>query len=283
MLSQMPSYDREIIFVNDGSQDATREVIKQLSETNPAVHGINFSANFGKEIALSAGVQHAKGDAVITLDADWQHDISKLPLFLQHWEEGYDVVYNKRPITSGASFSKRISSNMFYRIFNSISEFQMEAHTTDYRLIDRKVANIFAEFTEKNRIYRWLIDRIWFNSKEVVFDALPPINDRKASYTYTKLFKLALDSLTSFSVKPLKLVGYIGFFFCFWSFAGLIRIIIDRITGGGTFTNLWLFMLLNTFLIGIVMIALGMMAIYIANIHEEVRQRPLYIIKDKTI
>lgn len=274
-------YTWEVIFVNDGSSDKTWEIIETLAIAFDRVKWINFSKNFGKEIALSAGIDHAKGDAVITLDADGQHDVSKLLLFLEQWENGYEVVYNKRSANAWANITKRLSSKIFYRIFNSISDFKLEPQTTDYRLLDRKVVNIFGRFTEKNRLYRGLIDWIWFNTKELEFDALPPIDGRVPSYSYWKLFNLAIHSIISFSVKPLKIVAYIGVFFCTCSFIGLIWIVIDRLRGWVLFTNLWLFMLLNTFLIGIVMISLGMIAVYIANIHEEVRQRPLYIIKDK--
>lgn len=280
-VNSLPKYDREVIFVNDGSSDTTWEIIESLAIAFDWVKGINFSKNFGKEIALSAGIDHAKGDAVITLDADGQHDVSKFGLFLEQWEQGYEVVYNKRSANAGANITKRLSSKIFYWIFNSISDFRLEPQTTDYRLLDRKVVNIFGRFTEKNRLYRGLIDWIGFNTKELEFDALAPIDGRVPSYSYWKLFNLAIHSIISFSVKPLKIVAYIWVFLCICSFIGLVWIVIDRLTGGVMFTNLGLFMLLNTLLIGIVMISLGMIAVYIANIHEEVRQRPLYIIKDK--
>jgi polyisoprenyl-phosphate glycosyltransferase len=145
---------------------------------------------------------------VITLDADGQHPVIKLPDFLQAREEGYDIVYNKRPQNDGATWTKKITSKIFYAIFNRISEFTLEAQTTDYRLLDRKVVDVFLQFTEKNRLYRGLIDRIGFEKKALEFDALEAIGNRQATYSYSKLIQLALNSITSFSVFPLKLVGH---------------------------------------------------------------------------
>lgn len=135
--------------------------------------------------------------------------MTKLGLFLEQWEKGYEVVYNKRSAYGGTNMAKRLSSKIFYWIFNRISDFKLEPQTTDYRLIDRKVVTIFGKFTEKNRLYRGLIDRIGFNTKELEFDALPPISGRAAKYSYRKLFNLAIHSVVSFSVRPLKIVAYV--------------------------------------------------------------------------
>jgi polyisoprenyl-phosphate glycosyltransferase len=278
-------YDYELIFVNDGSPDhgKTRAEIVVLCKKDEKVKGINFSRNFGKEIALTAWIEAAKGDAVITLDVDGQHPIEKIPDFLAHREQGYDIVYNKRPEIKGASWFKRVSSKLFYAFFNAISSFQLESQTTDYRLLDRKVVDVFLTFKEKNRMYRGLIDLLGFEKKALVFDALPNQEGREASYNYNKLLKLALDSVTSFSVWPLKLVGIVGLALTLCSFFAILFVIahlffFDNIRG---FTNLWFFTLINTFFIGMMMMSLGLIAIYIANIHEEVQDRPLYIAREK--
>lgn len=274
-------YDIEMIFVNDGSSDEgkTRWEIAILWQKDPRVKGINLSRNFGKEIALTAGIEAAKGEAVITLDVDGQHPITKIPAFIEEWEVGYDIVYNKRPEIHGSSWLKRFTSKLFYRLFNAISSFKLESQTTDYRLLDRKVVTVFLQFKEKNRMYRGLIDLLWFEKKALVFDSLPNRVGRKPSYSYHKLMKLALDSLTSFSVWPLKLVAMVGITITFLSFIGLVFIVssIFIFHNPWWFTNLGFFTLINTFFIGIVMISLGLIAVYIANIHEEVQNRPLYI------
>ncbi len=230
---------------------------------------------------MTAGIEASNGDAVITLDVDGQHPVEKIPLFLAERENGYDIVYNKRPEIKGASWIKRVTSKLFYRFFNAISSFQLESQTTDYRLLDRKVVNVFLTFKEKNRMYRGLIDLLGFEKKALIFNALPNPEGRQASYSYQKLFKLALDSITSFSVWPLKLVAIVGMLITFFAFFGILFILCHYFffANAWGFTNLGLFTLVNTFFIGIMMMSLGLIAIYIANIHEEVQDRPLYIAK----
>ncbi len=280
-LTTLSTYEREVIFVNDGSLDETWEVISALAQQDVRVKGINFSRNFGKELAMSAGLQYAKGEAVITMDADGQHPVERLGDFVRAREEGYAIVYNRRPHTPGASWLKRGSSALFYKLFNSISEFPFEPQTTDYRLLDRKVVDIFLQFKEKNRIYRGLIDWMWFPKQVLVFDALPNPHGRIPSYSYNKLTDLAITSITSFSVWPLKLVGKLGSLITVISFLMMVVIVVDKFTlDRFGFTNLGFMVMANTFFVGIMMISLWLIAMYIAQIHEEVKGRPLYIVKE---
>lgn len=276
------NYDYEIIFVNDWSKDKTWENIVNICTKDNKVKGITFSRNFWKEIAMTAWLELSKWDVVITLDCDGQHPVEKLPVFLYNWEQWYDIVFNKRPKIDGASFLKKISSKAFYFLFNSISDFKLEAGTTDYRLLDRKVVDTFLKLEEKNRIYRWLIDWLWYNKIWLEFNAKARVNWQWATYNYFKLIKLALDSITSFSLFPLKVVWYLWFFITIISWWLLFLMFVDKVTKMGlNFTNLAIVTVINTFLIGIVLMSLWMIALYIANIHDEVRKRPLYIIKDK--
>lgn len=275
-------YDFEIIFVNDGSPDTTRQEIWKLAQQHKEVKWINFSRNFGKEIALTAWVEKAEGDAIITLDVDGQHPVQKIPTFLAAWEEGYDVVYNKRPTIQWASWLKKQSSKWFYKIFNSISEVNLESWTTDYRLIDRKVAEVFSQFDEKKRLYRGIVDMIGFTRKELIFDALPNPEGRKVSYNYKKLMGLAMNTITSYSNFPLRLIGYFGLCITFISLFLLGLMFIDRfIVQFLAFSNIAILIAINTFFIGIIMIGMGLLALYIERIHNEVIRRPLYIIKDQ--
>lgn len=282
-LAILPWYDWEIILVNDGSRDATWQVIYDLSEVYDSVRWINFSRNFGKEVALSAGIEYATGAAVITMDSDGQHPITKISDFIIEWELWYDIVYNRRPNIAWASRLKRVTSKLFYGFFNAISEFELESQTTDYRLLDRKVIDIFLTFTERNRIYRGLIDRIWFSKKALIFDALPNPDGRVPSYNYNKLTQLAVDSITSFSVRPLKIIAYIGVLIVALSILTLIVMLITIVAMDNRFgfTNLAVIVVANTFLVWITMIGMWLMAIYIAKIHQEVQGRPLYIVKEK--
>lgn len=275
-------YDYEIIYVNDWSLDNTWLEIVKICDVDKNVIWINFSRNFGKEIALTAWVEKSSWDAVITIDVDWQHPVSKIPEFIEKWEEWYEIVYNQRPKIKWASIFKKFSSWFFYKVFNTISDVKMQPWTTDYRLIDKKVVKIFLNFTERNRLYRWIVDIIWFNKYCLVFDALPNPEWRAPSYNYKKLYTLAVNSLTSFSVFPLKIVGYMWFLITFFSILLLIVMFFDKIwILNLQFSNLAIVVVLNTILIWIVLMSLWLMALYIARIHEEVIWRPLYIIRDE--
>lgn len=275
------SYDYEIVIVNDWSKDHTWKVIQKLGEENKKIRWVNFSRNFWKEIALSAWLDYADWDAVITIDADGQHPVEKIPLFLKTWKQGYDIVYNRRPEIAGATRLKKITSSWFYKIFNSISDFKLEPSTTDYRLLDKRVVQVFRKFKERNRIFRWLVDLIGFRKKVLIFDALPNPEGRAPSYNYLKLSKLALNSITSFSLFPLKLVWIVWTLITLASFIGFFVMLIDRLNHGPIWsTPLAFVVILNTFLMGIVLMSLWMIALYIANIHDEVQWRPLYFVSE---
>lgn len=281
ILHSLEGYHYEIIFVNDGSPDRTWHEIEKLCESDERVKWVNLSRNFGKELAITAGLEHSTGDAVITLDADGQHPVDRIPEFIREWESGYDVVYNKRPETSGASWYKKKTSQVFYFLFNTISEFKLEAGTTDYRLLDRVVVDAYLRFSEKNRIYRGLVDWLGFSKRALIFSAKDRIHG-EATYNYKMLFRLAFHSLTSFSFFPLKLVGYIGLLIVVSGSITLFFQFIDKIwlTHFG-FSNIGIVIVINTIMVWVVLMSLGLIGIYIANIHEEVIGRPLYIVKKK--
>ena len=275
-------YSFEVIFVNDWSPDNTWEEISKLSKKHAFIKWINLSRNFWKEIAISAWIEHAAWKAIITIDWDWQHPVEKIPKFLKNWEKWYQIVYNQRPNTEWASFVKKLSSKVFYKIFNAISEFKLEPWTTDYRLLDRKVADAYIKFWEKNRLYRWLTDWLGFKKKALVFDARDRLDWWEWSYSYGKLFELAINSMTSFSLFPLKLVWYFGSLITFFSIILFFVMIWDKLLLNlFWFSNLGLAVVLNTTLMWVVMMSLWLIALYIWKIHEEVLGRPMYIIWDK--
>ena len=275
------TYNYEIIFVNDWSPDTTWEEIVKLWEKDKNVKGINLSRNFWKEIAISAWIENAAWSAVITLDWDGQHPVEKIPKFIKNWEKWYQIVYNQRPNTQWASFFKKLSSKLFYKIFNAISEFKLEPWTTDYRLLDRKVVNYYIKFEEKNRLYRGLTDWLGFKKKALIFDAKERLDWWEWSYSYGSLFTLAINSLTSFSLFPLKLVGYLWSIITFLSTMLFFIIIFDKLLFNiFQFSNIAIVVVFNTVLMWIVMISLWLIALYIGKIHEEVLGRPMYIIWD---
>lgn len=275
------NFDWEIVFVNDGSKDGSIIELEKLSQVDSKVKVLDFSRNFGKEAATTAGCCFASGDAVITMDADLQHPPSVINEFLKKWQEGFEVVYTIREENKGASFIKKTTSKIYWWLFSKISSSNSEPHSTDFRLLDRKVVNEFKKFPERGRIFRGIIDWMGYKRTKVEFTA-PERTAGEAGYSYPKLFNLAINSLTAFSLMPLRIAGYLGVFITFFSgILFIIMLIIRWFFDPVMFSSVAFLMVVNILLIGIVLICLGFIALYIARIHDEVVDRPLYIIRNK--
>lgn len=273
-------YDFEIIFVNDGSKDGSILELGKLAEIDARIKVIDFARNFGKEIALSAGCHFSGGEAVITIDADLQHPPTLIPEFLKKWEDGFEVIYTVRNENKGASFVKKITSNMYWWLFGKISSVASEPHSTDFRLMDKKVAEIFRKFPERSRIFRGIVDWMGYKRAKIEFVANAR-NHGAPTYSYRKLIGLAINSFTAFSLLPLRLAGYLGVLISTVSSILLLAMLILEITKIMDFTAIAFFIVANTLLMGVVLICLGFIALYIARIHDEVVGRPLYIIREK--
>ncbi len=277
-------YAYEIIFVNDGSTDASSAVLEKLGTENKNVKYIEFSRNFGKELALSAGIFYARGDAAIIIDADLQHPPELIPDFIEKWEKGAEIVIGIRNKNKGEGLIKKFGSILFYKIMNSIGETEILPQETDYRLLDKKVIVEFNRFTEKNRITRGLIDWLGFKKDYIYFNAHERING-KAQYNNMKLFRLALASFVSQSLFPLKFAGYLGIFITFFSGLFGLFIFIERYIlndpWGMSFSGPAILAVIILFLIGIVLSCLGLIALYIASIHTEMINRPIFVIRKK--
>jgi len=274
-------YMFEFLFVDDGSTDNSVEVIENIAAADTRVKVLELSRNFGKESALTAGILSVETDALVIIDADLQHPPVLIDTLIRKWEEGYDIVATKRTEIKNRSFLKRLGSRVFYKVINMISETKMVSGTTDFRLLDRVVVEELKKFTERNRMVRGLLD--WMGFKKVYVEFTAP--DRiygEAQYTLKKLFKLAVDSFTSFSLIPLRLAGYMGFFICI-IFGGLfIYMLIDKyVLGGNTFSPISYVIVINSFLIGVVLTGLGFIALYIGRIYTEVINRPLFIVRKR--
>lgn len=280
VFSDLQDYDFEIIYVDDGSRDASILELQKISSQDRSVKILEFSRNFGKEIAMSAGCHFAKGGAVITMDADLQHPPELIPEFIKKWEAGAEVVYTVRKENKGASFAKKLTSNLYWWIFDKISQVNTEPHSTDYRLIDRKVAETLNKFSERGRIFRGIVDWMGYQRERIEFTA-PERKIGVATYSYRKLIRLAINSITAFSLLPLRLAGYLGMLITSISFLLLLIMAITEIFNKLFFTAMAFVMVGNTLLIGIVLVCLGLIALYIARIHDEVTNRPLYIIRNK--
>jgi glycosyltransferase involved in cell wall biosynthesis len=276
-------YAFEYLFVDDGSRDDSAEAVQKLARKSKNVRLIELSRNFGKEAAVSAGLHAAGGDAAIILDADLQHPPMLINSFLQKWKHGAEVVVGIKRYGRGDSWFKRFSSDWFYRLFRMVAEGEVTPHGADYRLLDRRVINAFGSMKEHNRITRGLIDWLGFRRDYVHFDVAPRLHGQR-SYTFRKLFALALHTFTSYSLLPLQLASYLGYFMLLVTIPTGIFLAVDKFVLGDPLTlhvtSAGLLALLNVFLIGMVLACMGMMGLYIARINAEVTGRPLYVIRD---
>ena len=274
------AYDFEFIFVDDGSKDDSVQTVRHLQKTDKRVRLVEFVRNFGKEAATSAGIHACKGDAAIIMDADLQHPPSLLPEFIKHWEAGGEVIVGVRTYSSDESAFKRMTSDWFYKIMQKIAHTHITPHATDFRLLDRAVIDEFNTLTEKNRMTRGLIDWLGFKRDYVHFEA-PTRLHGEATYTFGKLVTLALNSFTSYSMLPLRLAGYIGVFILTVATPIGLFILVEKYImqdpWGFNFSGPAILAFILLILVGIILACLGLVALYIANIHSEVLNRPLYI------
>jgi dolichol-phosphate mannosyltransferase len=275
-------YAYELLLVNDGSADGTSGEIERLVHADDRVRHIEFSRNFGKEVATTAGLNQCHGDVCILLDADLQHPIELIPEFLAKWEGGAEVVVGVRRKSKSDSLVKIVGSKLFYAVLNRIADTKIVPNATDFRLLDRCVIDEFNRFAETRRLTRGLIDWLGFKRAYIHFEA----NDRlhgTASYSLTKLIKLALNSFVSLSLFPLKLAGYFGIFITSISLVSGTYIFLGKYffhwRFALTFSDAEDLAIFIVFLVGILLMSIGLISLYIANIHEEVIRRPLYIIR----
>ncbi|MFA5155475.1 MAG: glycosyltransferase family 2 protein [Patescibacteria group bacterium] len=292
VLRGLNGYQWELIFVNDGSSDGSGKELDKISGANKSVDPdgrltikiLEFSRNFGKEAALTAGLNAASGAAALMIDADFQHPLELIPRFIDKWAMGAEVVIGVRSKNNKAGWIKRAGSFLFYCIIRRISRLDMRPKETDFRILDRQVIDAFKALPEKNRMTRALIDWLGFRREYLEFAANERA-DGHAGYSLGKLIHLAMNSFVSLSLLPLKLAGYLGLFiiftdgpFGFYIFLG--KYVFDW-SYAESFSGPAQLALLITFLVGIVLTSLGLVALYIAHIHNEVLGRPLYIIRKK--
>jgi len=280
VLNTLSNFEWEVVFVDDGSNDNSWEKIKSLSRSSSIpVKGLRFSRNFGKEIALTAGIENIYADAAICIDADLQHPPQLIPELIKKWNCGADIVVGVRKNAEDFSLLRRLGSRLFYWFMRRYSSTNLCPGATDYRLLDKKVIEVLKTFRERTRLFRGLIDWMGFKKEFVYFNA-PSRGNGSSSFQLRTLLNLAINSFTSFSLLPLRFTGYLGVFIVLSSFLLLLFMLMTKFFCGWTYTPLAFMMVINTFLIGIVLCALGFIALYIGHIHTEVIGRPLYIIKE---
>lgn len=269
----------KLFFINDGSTDNSLKIMKQLQTHDKRIKIIDFSRNFGHQIAITAGIDFTSGDAVITIDADLQDPPEVIPDLIKKWKEGYEVIYGIREKRKGENFFKKISTLIFYRLINKMTMINMPPDSGDFRLIDKKVVNNLKNIRENNRYVRGLT--YWIGFKQI---GVPYERDKrfagKSKYPIKKLFKLAYDAIFSFSNFPLKIATYFGFIVSFLSFLYLIYALIIKLFTNSVIHGWTSLMISILFLGGVQLICLGIIGEYIARINDEVKKRPLYIIKE---
>jgi len=275
------AFDYEIIFVNDGSSDNTWGEITKLSKKDTHVRGINFSRNFGHHAALEAGLQQAKGDAVIMMDGDLQHPPALIPQLIARWESGSDIVNTVRLSTEGTGVLKNLTSSIFYKVLNNLSSLQLRSGESDFRLMSRTALDSLNALPESPKFYRGLINWIGYDVDRIEYEANARVHG-KSSYTLKKMLELARLGLTSFSMKPLKLIITIGLLLVSTSLLALIAMVIVKFGFHSEyFSNNAILVMFLIFVTGLLTTFQGIVAVYLVDIFDAAKGRPTYIVREE--
>ncbi len=268
-----------LIFVDDGSRDRTFEEVKKLSSKYSNVCGISLSRNFGHQVALYAGLQEAKGDVIIMMDADGQHPPEVIPKLLEEFNKGFDIVNTRRLSTQDAGQFKNISSKLFYRLINSLTELKIEPASSDFRLMSRKAVDAFLKIEEKDRFTRGLVSWMGFRQNIIEYEA-PERMTGKSKYTLKRMVRFAIDGITSFSARPLKISFMAGIITLLIAFIYSVYVIVVAIMGE-TVKGWTSLMLVILFIGGVQLLSIGIIGEYLSRIFNESKNRPLYFINDR--
>jgi dolichol-phosphate mannosyltransferase len=269
----------ELVLVNDGSRDRSAEVIAELHEQDERVRGVSFSRNFGFQIAATAGLDHAQGDAIILTDADLQDPPEVYPRMIAKWREGYDVVYGVRQSREGETWFKLATAKIFYRLIYSITSIDIPLDTGDFRLMDRRVVNAIRRMRERNRFLRGMVPWVGYRQTGVEYERDPRFAGESKFSSVRQMLPFAVDAITSFSYFPLRLATYSGFIMAGLSGLLILIVILLRLFGPrtpllGQATTL----IAVLFLGGVQLIFLGILGEYLSRIYDEVKERPLYLV-----
>ena len=279
-LEHLEDVSFEIIYTDDGSRDQTPDILRQLQSGDSRARVVTLSRNFGHQIAVSAGLEHASGDAVVIIDADLQDPPEVIPEMLERWRDGYQVVYGLRARRAGETLFKRWTARVFYRLINILSEIEIPLDVGDFRLLDRKVVDVLLTMPERDRFLRGMVSWIGFKQVAVIYDRAAR-SAGKSKYPLMKMLRFALDSVISFSFVPLRLAIWVGFGAIAASFAGIVYALVIRL-----YTTDWVrgwtsIFTAVLFLGGIQLITLGIVGEYVGRIYAEVKLRPLYVVQER--
>lgn len=270
----------EIIFVNDGSRDRSWERILELSSGDRRVVGINLSRNFGHQIAITAGVEFSRGDAVVVMDSDLQDPPELIPELYAKYRDGFDVVYAQRRTREGETWFKEASAKLFYRVIRRMTTIDIPVDTGDFRLMSRRAVDDLKRLQEHSRFVRGLVTWVGYNQAPVLYDRSKRYGG-ETKYPLTKMMKFALDGITGFSSQPLRLASHVGLFFAFASLALMVFLTLYKVGGGQGIVPGWTSLAVAVlFLGGVQLLAIGILGEYIGRIYDEVKRRPLYLVRD---
>ncbi|MFZ3171876.1 MAG: glycosyltransferase family 2 protein [Carboxydocellales bacterium] len=281
LITLEPRYRHELIFVNDGSTDSSLEMLVEICQKDDKVRIIDFSRNFGHQIAITAGTDYATGDAVVVIDGDLQDPPEVIPKMVEKWEEGYKVVYGVRSKRKGETAFKLLTANIYYRLMGKLSDVNLPLDAGDFRLMDRVVVDALGEIHEENRYIRGLISWIGFPQYGLAYERdIRYAGETK--FTLKKMLKFALDGITSFSDKPLHLSSQLGMLITLAAFLSVIFVIASKLIYPESSIQGWTSLLVVIlFLGGIQLISIGILGQYIGRIYKESKRRPLYIVAQK--
>jgi len=275
---QRTGYEYEIIYVNDGSRDHTLDQLRDLAKDHPQVKVLSFSRNFGHQLAVTCGMDAAKGDALIIIDVDLQDPPELIPEMVRMWEAGADIVYGKRVKRKGETLFKKITASMYYRLLSWMSAYPIPLDTGDFRLIGRNVADVFLQMREHNRFLRGMSAWMGYNAVPIEYERQERFAGQ-TKYTLKKMLRLASDGITGFSDKPLTLPMTAGILLMLLSGLGLIALIVTAIVSG---VAPWLWAVCGVvFLQGITLFFMGLQGMYLGRMYDELKGRPLYIVSEK--
>ena len=279
LIDSMKDYEFEVLFVNDGSRDRTLEIIKEQRAKDKRYGYVTFARNFGKEIAMIAGLDYAKGDAVIFIDADLQDPPELIPELIHWWEEGYDDVYARRRSRSGETWLKKWTSTMYYKVLQKLTSVPIQKDTGDFRLLDRRCVNALRKMRETGRNSKSMFSWIGYKKKEVLFDRDPRVAG-ETKWNYKKLLDLAIDGITSFTTSPLRISTLLAIPTFVALFIYFVYVIIKAIVVTGEIHAFQAIILLVLFFSGINIMLFGIIGEYLGRIFNESKSRPLYLVDE---
>ncbi len=278
ILNQVAALDYEIVCINDGSTDATLDRLKEAAANNSRILIVDLSRNFGKEAALTAGLDHAKGAAIIPFDADLQDPPETIPLLIQKWQEGFDVVIAKRVERRSDTYLKRSSASLFYRVHNAISQIQIPENVGDFRLMSRPVVEALKQLPENHRFMKGLFAWVGFKTCTVEYSRQPR-SAGKTKFSGWKLWNFAIEGITSFSTLPLRVWTYIGSVVALAAFFYAAFLIVRTLLHGVDVPGYASITTIVLFLGGIQLIGIGAVGEYVGRIYSETKRRPIYIVR----